>query len=654
MRFLSIAALLLASKVSAQQYQITAIGFPPAGGEQGAGVDINGIDQVLGTYDPGPGMESNAFVWDAADGFRVIDNDEGEVEVSILTDDGVVGGTLELDNDRADPREMDCFPPTSRRMFTWDGAITELGWIDEPEVSMPDCGSILAGMNRDLDIVGTSGNPAGGGVPVFVRDDAFTPIWEHVDGDEDDNWFVSGITDDGTILGRVQAMDEFASIGFIFDGSVSTFDHRMIDETGNEVEGLVNEDPVAVTRRGLVAGTGQSDVPQVFLYDSNDDTFTILGDGEALDMNDVGTVVGLRRPGGGYIYAGGSWQPFVDLLPDGHGWAILSVTAINDRGAVTGSGMFEGDLQAFFAEPIQEEVDLQVELTDVRAPEGQVGLEVTVRNIGANVAPRVQLVVSGPASTASAELPEECETGSSASEVRCTIPALAAEGEEVFSLRFDLSEEPPFTFQATVSSDGDEQNPADNMSELMLTELMDPIFVPGPEDPGADLECSVSSVTVGDEVFTDEIPMFRTGGDPFRMSSELRNNGPESAPNVVVRGSVLGAMVLEAFVEREGGRQDCTLNDGGGFICRDLGNLPMGESVRVEVQATRADGVSEGQIILRPSSDRIDPNADNTECSVSFVSGSSGCAVGGSSAGATAFLLLLAFRRRRAAIDRNA
>jgi uncharacterized membrane protein len=75
------------------------------------------------------------------------------------------------------------------------------------------------------------------------------------------------------------------------------------------------------------------------------DTFA----GNPLAMNDWGEVVG-----GQYIWYGGQLYNVNDLLPANSGWTITDVSDVNDWGQIVGTGIYDGQTEAFIANPVPE------------------------------------------------------------------------------------------------------------------------------------------------------------------------------------------------------------------------------------------------------------------------------------------------------------
>lgn len=75
----------------------------------------------------------------------------------------------------------------------------------------------------------------------------------------------------------------------------------------------------------------------------------------AADVNNRGEIVGWSLDAGGqrraFLYANGTMVDLNTLLEAESGWVLLSATAINDAGQITGEGQFGGDVRAFLLTP---------------------------------------------------------------------------------------------------------------------------------------------------------------------------------------------------------------------------------------------------------------------------------------------------------------
>lgn len=98
---------------------------------------------------------------------------------------------------------------------------------------------------------------------------------------------------------------------------------------------------------------------QAFLYEGGSMTGlgTLPGGGnsEANGINDFGQVVGWAVSSNGQqratFYSSGKSRDLNDLIPEDSGWTLQTASAINNRGEITGTGLFRGQRRAFLAIP---------------------------------------------------------------------------------------------------------------------------------------------------------------------------------------------------------------------------------------------------------------------------------------------------------------
>jgi uncharacterized membrane protein len=114
---------------------------------------------------------------------------------------------------------------------------------------------------------------------------------------------------------------------------------------------------IAVNNSGSIAGSYDGNA---FLLDGGrfidlgftvpvDTGRSITFDGNPLAINDWGEVVG-----GQYIWYGGQLYNVNDLLSANSGWTITEVNGVNDWGQIVGTGIYDGQTEAFIANPVPE------------------------------------------------------------------------------------------------------------------------------------------------------------------------------------------------------------------------------------------------------------------------------------------------------------
>jgi probable HAF family extracellular repeat protein len=112
---------------------------------------------------------------------------------------------------------------------------------------------------------------------------------------------------------------------------------------------------------GAVAGVylDGSDVRRAFLWTEAGGVQTLAdlgGDSSARGINGSGQVVGFSNLVGGgrhaVLWQGGTPYDLNSLLPAGSGWELISASAINDAGQITGTGTYNGQSTAFLLNPV--------------------------------------------------------------------------------------------------------------------------------------------------------------------------------------------------------------------------------------------------------------------------------------------------------------
>jgi probable HAF family extracellular repeat protein len=114
---------------------------------------------------------------------------------------------------------------------------------------------------------------------------------------------------------------------------------------------------IAVNNSGSIAGSYDG---SAFLLDGGRDInlgfaipvntgLSVTWAGNPLAINDWGEVVGDQ-----YIWYGGQLYNVNNLLPANSGWTITEVDGVNNSGQIVGTGIYNGQTEAFIANPVPE------------------------------------------------------------------------------------------------------------------------------------------------------------------------------------------------------------------------------------------------------------------------------------------------------------
>jgi probable HAF family extracellular repeat protein len=133
--------------------------------------------------------------------------------------------------------------------------------------------------------------------------------------------------------------------------------------TGLGTFGGDNSYAMSINGSGDVAGFADlpSGYQHAFLYTGSSliDLGTLGGGSSfAYSVNDTGTVVGYSWLSGGpdphaFVDANSAMLDLNSLIPADSGWELLQAFGINDGGQIVGTGMFDGQAQAFRLDPIR-------------------------------------------------------------------------------------------------------------------------------------------------------------------------------------------------------------------------------------------------------------------------------------------------------------
>jgi probable HAF family extracellular repeat protein len=164
----------------------------------------------------------------------------------------------------------------------------------------------------------------------------------------------------GVGLSGINNAGDIAGDTFVFPGGVPgavVFDDRGTATQLFPNAGNTPSMALAINNKGDVAGSNDGNA---FLLDGGryinlgfsipvvkepSITFT----GNPLAMNDWGEVVS-----GQYIWYGGQLYNVNDLLPTNSGWTITEVNGVNNWGQIVGTGIYNGQTEAFIANPVPE------------------------------------------------------------------------------------------------------------------------------------------------------------------------------------------------------------------------------------------------------------------------------------------------------------
>jgi hypothetical protein len=125
---------------------------------------------------------------------------------------------------------------------------------------------------------------------------------------------------------------------------------------------------LAVNDAGTIVGyqsneDGEAEAA-IFLGEGAYENIGLLGLDEtwAQDINEAGVIVGRAfgfLPGEliqkSFVYEGGQMHDLLTLVPKDSGWErMFEAAAVNDLGAITGVGLFRGEVRAFVVTPVPE------------------------------------------------------------------------------------------------------------------------------------------------------------------------------------------------------------------------------------------------------------------------------------------------------------
>ena len=121
--------------------------------------------------------------------------------------------------------------------------------------------------------------------------------------------------------------------------------------------------PFAMNRYGHIAGIAGNGLVRAFISRDPNLPATDLGTlggslSAGLGINNYGSVVGWaeRRDGDGpraFVHDGAQMVDLNSRLWNGGGWLLREATAINDAGQIVGEGLLNGQLHAFFLQPMR-------------------------------------------------------------------------------------------------------------------------------------------------------------------------------------------------------------------------------------------------------------------------------------------------------------
>jgi len=124
--------------------------------------------------------------------------------------------------------------------------------------------------------------------------------------------------------------------------------------------GFVSSEANAIGNFGAVAGFVSTDTlsNEAFLWTPADGMTllgTLGGDSQAFGVNSSGMVVGASN-GVAFLYTDSHMYDLNTLLDStGAGWQLQEALAINDRGQIAGTGLYNGDQRAFLLNAVETE-----------------------------------------------------------------------------------------------------------------------------------------------------------------------------------------------------------------------------------------------------------------------------------------------------------
>ncbi|HZT44347.1 MAG TPA: Ig-like domain repeat protein [Chthonomonadaceae bacterium] len=273
----------------------------------------------------------------------------------------------------ADQLAADGEGPGTTALFYANGTATPIGNVDGGF-------SYVFGINNNGDIVGTALN----------GDNAYVGF----------SW-IGGVFTDLSPLGVYRARsinDSDQLVGsslysWSYGGYVHTSAHGCLVSGGSftDLGSLTgnpetNTEAYGINNAGQIVGysTGSDNLLHAFLYSSGSmqDLGTIGSDyAIAVAINNAGQIVGiLQNPYGAslgsFLYANGAMTDLSTLIArGGMGWSGLTVTAINDNGAIVGYGAVNNGSQGFLAVPAGTPLSTGLTVSSVK---GQIGSATTL------------------------------------------------------------------------------------------------------------------------------------------------------------------------------------------------------------------------------------------------------------------------------------
>jgi probable HAF family extracellular repeat protein len=313
----------------------------------------------------GQNANDHAYLWDAVHGAQDLGTvgHDAESAATGINDSGQVVGlsyTETLKVDKHNPYGDAYYVDTSLHAFVAASGqgVQNIGDND-----------IVSGINRSGEVVGTLNNNQEAALWVGGR---WTGLGTLGGGTSDG----FGINDDGQAVGMSYIA---APSGFVINHAFlwtpttpGTTNGRMVDLGAlNSTPGDDNSDAFAVNGRGVVTGESEMAVSRwyhafVWTPASPNGTSGTMIDLGALDaysygygINSSGTVVGTSDDGPAGSHAviwqkGSNGYTMADLnslIPTGSGWVLTGANAINDSGAIAGTGVVNGQTHAFLLTP---------------------------------------------------------------------------------------------------------------------------------------------------------------------------------------------------------------------------------------------------------------------------------------------------------------